>query len=165
MMNAIIEFFKTDGLPQLGLAFLLGGLIGIEREVNHRPAGLRTHIVVTISACLAMLINFEIVKNFEGVVNVDPGRMGAYVISGIGFLGAGTIMKEGASISGLTTASSIWASAMIGLACGIKMYKISIFFTILVLFTLLLVNKSNYKIMSLLQAKNKTNDCESCIKK
>lgn len=160
MFIDIANFFKTDGLPQLGLAFLLGGIIGIEREYNHRPAGFRTHIIVTISACVAILINFHIFELVGGKTTMDPGRMASYVISGIGFLGAGTIMKEGSSIKGLTTAASIWASAMIGLACGVKMYKLSIVFTILVLFALLAVNRINHKFIKGSNKEDITNHLE-----
>lgn len=135
-----------EGLIRLSLAFVLGGVIGWERESNNRPAGFRTHIIVAMSSCLAMLINYEVFETFKGMTNLDPGRMGSYVISGIGFLGAGTIIREGASVKGLTTAASLWASACLGLAVGAGLYEISIFMTVIILFVLLVMNKVEFKL-------------------
>lgn len=142
------EFSLTliEGLIRLSLAFVLGGVIGWERESNNRPAGFRTHIIVAMSSCLAMLINFELFETFKGMTNLDPARMGSYVISGIGFLGAGTIIREGASVKGLTTAASLWASACLGLAVGAGLYEISIFMTVIIIFVLLVMNKVEFKL-------------------
>lgn len=134
----------VESLIRLSLAFVLGGLIGWEREKNNRPAGFRTHILVAMSSCLAMLINYEVFETFKGMTNLDPGRMGSYVISGIGFLGAGTIIREGASVKGLTTAASLWASACLGLSVGAGLYPISIFMTFTILFVLLVMNKVEF---------------------
>lgn len=134
----------VESLIRLSLAFVLGGLIGWEREKNNRPAGFRTHILVAMSSCLAMLINYEVFETFKGMTNLDPGRMGSYVISGIGFLGAGTIIREGASVKGLTTAASLWASACLGLSVGAGLYPISIFMTMTILFVLLVMNKVEF---------------------
>lgn len=135
-----------EGMMRLVLAFVLGGLIGWERENTNRPAGFRTHIIVATSACLAMLVNYQIFYEFVGKTNMDPGRMGSYVISGIGFLGAGTIIREGASVKGLTTAASLWASAMLGLACGAGLYEISVLVTVIIIFTLLVMNKVEHRV-------------------
>lgn len=99
-------------LARLILSAILGGLIGMEREVNNRPAGLRTHILVSVGSALIMLVSMD------GFGNGDPSRLAAQVVSGIGFLGAGTIMRTGNNINGLTTAASLWVSAGIGLAIG-----------------------------------------------
>jgi putative Mg2+ transporter-C (MgtC) family protein len=103
------------------LAVVLGGLIGIERGVRSHPAGFRTHILVCVGACLAMLTNQFV---FEAVgAGSDPTRIGAQVISGIGFLGVGTIFMAGRNtVKGLTTAAGLWASGAIGLAAGIGFY-------------------------------------------
>ncbi len=106
-------------LLKLILAMALGGLIGIEREHKHRPAGLRTHILVCVGACLTMMISEYMVK--DGL-STDVSRLGAQVISGIGFLGAGTILREGDRVRGLTTAATLWAIACVGLAIGIGYY-------------------------------------------
>ncbi len=109
-----------DILYRLILSTLLGGLVGIERQIHHKPAGLRTHILVCIGACMCMIIGLSLNKEFgEGI---DPSRIAAQVVSGIGFLGAGTIMVTRASVKGLTTAASIWATSALGLAIGNGMF-------------------------------------------
>jgi len=124
-------------LIRLILACLLGGAIGIEREWKKHPAGFRTHILVCAAAALVMLSNIFIFEKYKNYANVDPARLGAQVISGIGFLGAGTILKEGVTIKGLTTAASLWSVACIGIAVGLGFYSGAIFGTILVLITLM----------------------------
>jgi len=105
------------------LAIGFGALIGLEREHAHRPAGLRTHILVCVGACLVMLTSEFIYKEYRQFSpNIDVARLGAQVISGIGFLGAGTIIRNGSSVKGLTTAASIWVVACIGLATGMGFY-------------------------------------------
>ncbi len=121
---------------RLLLAIVIGGIVGYDREFKNRPAGFRTHILVCIGATVAALIEVqlgysimqEIVKNPElaGVLKVDSGRITAQVISGVGFLGAGTIIRNKGSVKGLTTAASIWAVACVGLAIGMGFYTISI---------------------------------------
>jgi putative Mg2+ transporter-C (MgtC) family protein len=96
----------------------LAGLIGFERERHGRAAGLRTHMLVGVGSCLMMLTALHVMESLAGRVEVDPTRMGAQVVSGIGFLGAGTIMRFRASVRGLTTAASLWAVCGIGLAVG-----------------------------------------------
>ena len=105
-------------------AVILGGLIGLERGLKNRPAGLRTYMLVCTGACLVMLTNQYIFQVFG---SGDPVRMGAQVVSGIGFLGAGTIIvTRHSQIKGLTTAAGLWASAGIGLALGIGFYEAAI---------------------------------------
>lgn len=119
------------------LAMFIGGLIGWERESTHRPAGLRTHMLVSIGACVIMQLG-EYTATQTGInTSVDPSRLGAQVISGIGFLGAGTIMKEGTTIKGLTTAASLWVVACLGLAIGSGAYVIAIigFFAVILTLT------------------------------
>lgn len=128
-------------LFRLTLACVLGGLVGIERERLRHPAGFRTHILVCIGATLVMLCNIYIFDNYKNYANIDPGRFGAQVISGIGFLGAGTILKEGVTVKGLTTAASLWSVACIGIATGLGFYTGSVFATILVLVTLVVFSK------------------------
>lgn len=131
-------------LIRLAIACLLGGLIGIERERNRHPAGLRTHILVCVGATLVMLCNIFIFDKYRGLTNVDPARLGAQVISGIGFLGAGTIIKEGPSIRGLTTAASLWAVACLGIAIGLGFYAGAILTTSFVLIILIIFSKFEY---------------------
>lgn len=121
---------------RLFLAFLAGMLIGIEREAHSQPAGMRTHILITIGSALAMLLSIYIPQTFIGFQNGDPGRIAAQVVSGIGFLGAGAILRFGVNVRGLTTAASVWTMAMIGLTIGAGMYMISLVALIIILFSL-----------------------------
>ena len=110
--------FVLDAAWKLGLAVLLSGIIGFEREHSHRPAGFRTHILVAVGSALIMLTSVYIAEKYQGQMNVDITRMSGQVVSGIGFLGAGTILREGFSVKGLTTAASLWAVSCIGIAIG-----------------------------------------------
>ena len=110
--------FGLDAAWKLGLAVLLSGIIGFEREHSHRPAGFRTHILVAVGSALIMLTSVYIAEKYKGQMNVDITRMSGQVVSGIGFLGAGTILREGFSVKGLTTAASLWAVSCIGIAIG-----------------------------------------------
>lgn len=117
------------------VALFLGGLIGWERETHDRPAGFRTHILVAVGSALLMLVSINMAGSFPES-NVDPGRIAAQVVSGIGFLGAGTIIREGISVKGLTTAASLWSVAAIGLATGGGYYYIALITTLIVFVTL-----------------------------
>lgn len=120
-------------------AFVLGGIIGLERGMKNRPAGLRTYMLVCVGACLIMLTNQYIYQVFG---TGDPVRMGAQVVSGIGFLGAGTIVvTKRNQIKGLTTAAGLWAAAAVGLALGIGLYEAALLGAILI-FTILTVMHS-----------------------
>jgi len=114
---------EIEKVVRLLISALLGGLIGMEREVSNRPAGLRTHILVSVGSTLIMLVSVDGFRALgNGTISGDPARLAAQVISGIGFLGAGTIMRTGNSIKGLTTAASLWVCAGIGLAIGVGYY-------------------------------------------
>lgn len=129
---------SVEVIKRLVLAAIIGGLIGIEREVHNRPAGLRTHILVTLGSTLIMLVSIDgLYRVGDGIMTSDPYRLAAQVVSGIGFLGAGTIMKTGNSIKGLTTAASLWVSAGIGLAIGTGYYLGGIITAAIVLITLM----------------------------
>ncbi|CFX67271.1 MgtC/SapB/SrpB transporter [Syntrophomonas zehnderi OL-4] len=122
---------------KLTLACILGGLIGLERESLNRPAGFRTYTLVCVGSALAMVVSIDMYYQFYKSVNADPGRIAAQVVSGIGFLGAGTILREGATVRGLTTAAGLWVVACIGLAVGAGMYIPAITTTVLILFVLI----------------------------
>lgn len=124
-------------LSRLLLAALLGSLIGVEREKKHRAAGLRTHIIVSVASCLIMLISIDGYKTFYGNNSWDATRFASQVISGIGFLGAGTILQKKDVVKGLTTAATLWLCAANGLAVGIGYYKGAIFATVICLITLI----------------------------
>ena len=112
-MLSDVNLFST--VMRLGLALLLGGVLGIERGRRRRPAGLRTYMIVCMASALVMLTGQFLFETFH---TGDPSRLGAQVISGIGFLGAGTIIITSKQVKGLTTAAGLWASACLGLAVG-----------------------------------------------
>ena len=131
-----------DILIHLVVAMVAGGLIGLERSYYGRPAGFRTHTLVCMASSLLMLVTIYQKDWFPGAmvetVRVDPTRMAQGIMTGIGFLGAGVIMKEGASIRGLTTAASIWITAAIGILAGVGFYSALAVVTALTLSTLTL---------------------------
>jgi putative Mg2+ transporter-C (MgtC) family protein len=125
------------------IALLLSGLIGFERELKNHSAGFRTHILVGVGACLMMVLSlfgFEAYIDEYDNIRFDPARIPSYVISGIGFLGAGTIMVYGGTIRGLTTAASIWTVAGLGLVVGAGMYAVAVFTTLVILLSLVFLN-------------------------
>ncbi|MCM8757783.1 MAG: MgtC/SapB family protein [Candidatus Omnitrophica bacterium] len=124
---------------RLFISLILSGLIGLERQLHRRTAGLRTHILVCIGSCLIMLTSLYVFDIYKDKANLDPARIAAGVITGIGFLGAGTIIRSGEVIRGLTTAASLWVVAGIGLAIGCGLYSAALFTTILTLITLFLL--------------------------
>ncbi len=118
-------------------ALILGLIVGIEREYTHRPAGMRTHILVALGSCIVMLTSQMIFAQYYPYgATPDPARLAAQVIAGVGFLGAGTILRDGVSVKGLTTAASLWGVACLGLAVGGGYYMIALIGTILVILTL-----------------------------
>lgn len=125
---------------RLFYALLAGGLIGLERALHGRDAGFRTHMLVCVSSSLLMLLmtyQWQLVpKEFLDTIRVDPSRMAQGIMTGIGFLGAGVIVKEGLSVRGLTTAASIWMTASIGIVIGLGFYFPAIITTIFTLASL-----------------------------
>lgn len=140
----------TEITIKLLLILVLAGFIGWDREKQGRPAGFRTHILVGIGSTLIMIVSINIYKSFPGS-EADPARIAAQVVSGIGFLGAGTILIQGSIVKGLTTAASLWTIAAIGLAVGGGYYYLSIAATVIVfiaLFFLSNVEHGKTKIVS-----------------
>lgn len=148
-MSSIWVLSYWELMGRLFLAAFLGGLIGWEREKNLHPAGLRTHILVSVGSALVMLISIYGFAPFmsEPKVTFDPSRLSAQVISGIGFLGAGTIIRQGLTISGLTTAASLWVVAGIGLSVGAGFLFAAAFTTFLVFLSLNLLNHWEEKLI------------------
>ncbi len=142
--NINSEFYLSM-IIRLAIACLLGGIIGFEREHVHRPAGFRTHILVCVGSALVMITSEYIYYHFSSHVNTDPARLGAQVISGIGFLGAGTIIKEGISVKGLTTAASLWAVSCVGIAVGIGFYGGAFIATAFIFITLVVAKTTQSK--------------------
>lgn len=132
----------TEHAVYLLTSAALGSLVGLEREVHGQPAGLRTHMIVSTGAALAAILSISF-SHFLSNPNMpsDPGRIVAQVVSGVGFLGAGAIMKMGVSVKGLTTASSLWTTAIIGIAAGSGFVLLGALATLLVLVILTIINK------------------------
>lgn len=129
---------EYDIIFRLLFSAFMGGLIGLEREKHSQPAGLRTHIILAVGSSIAMCISINLAIQFHTVAtNGDPERLAAQVISGIGFLGAGAIFRYGSGVKGLTTAASLWTTAIIGLAVGAGYMNIGVVATVLVLFVLI----------------------------
>ena len=124
-------------------AVVLGAAVGWNRERADKPAGIKTHILVCLGAAVVMLTGINIYLHYpDAASGMDPSRMAAHVISGVGFLGAGTIIHaEGGLVRGLTTAASVWAVAAVGLACGMGFFLLAGIATVLLVFTLALVNR------------------------
>ena len=131
-INLIIHSFEFEALIRLLLGFALAGIIGAERESENKPAGFKTHSIIGVSAVLIMLCgNF-----YSGVASSDAARIPAQLISGIGFIGAGTILRDGFTVKGLTTAASLLAVTCIGLSIGAGFYVGGIIATLIVYFIL-----------------------------
>lgn len=134
---------------RLCLSVLFGGLVGLERELNGRAAGLRTHIMVSLGSCLIMLTSLYVFDIYNKMSPVDPSRIAAGVITGIGFLGAGTILRGGeGAVRGLTTASSLWVVAAIGLAVGIGFISAATMTTVLALSVLFLLGRFEHRVLT-----------------
>jgi putative Mg2+ transporter-C (MgtC) family protein len=135
-------FTVWEMILRLVAAAALGGLVGYERERHDQPAGLRTHTILSIGASLAMMLSILLAARFRNLVpNGDPARLAAQVISGIGFLGAGAIIRYGPTVRGLTTATSLWTVAIVGLAVGAGEYASAAAAVVLLLITLDLLDR------------------------
>lgn len=126
------------GIFRLILAALLAALIGYNREKLNKAAGIRTNVIVAVISCVIMILSVEVAKFSSSATGVegDPARLAAQVVSGIGFLGAGTIIKQDDKIEGLTTAASLWGVAGLGLAVGYGLYDISLVATLIIFISL-----------------------------
>lgn len=127
----------TDICLRLLCAMVVGLIIGTEREYTHRPAGMRTHILVALGSCAVMITGELIFVEYIAYgATPDPARLSAQVITGVGFLGAGTILREGPTVKGLTTAASLWSVACLGIAAGAGYYIVAIAGMVFILVTL-----------------------------
>jgi len=124
-------------LSRLVIALLIGGAVGLEREFKGKPAGMRTNMLICVGSCLIMIISIEIART--AVQSSDPGRIAAQVVTGIGFLGAGTIIRSRFHIVGLTTAATIWALSAIGLAVGAGYLLLAAVAALLITITLIFI--------------------------
>lgn len=123
---------ETVAIVRVGVSLLLGGIIGIERYLHKHPAGVRTFMLTSLGSTLATLASVWICENNTNLLNGDPGRIAAQVLTGIGFIGAGLIIKNNNDISGLTTATGIFVTAAIGIAVGVGMYLTAVVATLAV---------------------------------
>lgn len=153
MLTAVLH---TE-IPELGIwdiclrllcAMLVGMVIGTEREYTNRPAGMRTHILVALGACAVMITGQLLFSQYSVYgASPDPARLGAQVITGVGFLGAGTILREGTHVKGLTTAASLWTVACLGLAAGAGYYTVALIGMGFIFVTLTIFEVLQHKLM------------------
>ena len=152
-----INLFTQNGdfyflvFVRISAAILLAAILGVERELTGKVAGLRTHILVSAGACVFTLLSIYGFKMqiTEGIAGInDPARIGAQIITGIGFIGAGTIMRTGSNILGITTAATLWMAAAIGMASGCGMFSIGILASLATLFVLILIRQFERNVLS-----------------
>lgn len=150
-MCDFLHYFQIQNpeiLLRIVFAIVLGSLIGLERELTNKSAGLRTQIMVCLGACIFTILS---IYGFSTAVSIypigDPSRVAAQIITGIGFIGAGTVLRQGLTVTGLTTASTLWIVAAIGMACGCGMISIATVSTILAVAILVLIRIFEVKIM------------------
>jgi len=168
-MDSEIILTEFDMIIRLCLGFAAGAIIGFERSSKRQVAGLRTHILIATGATLLMLLSIYLPQHYNPLRNSDPGRIAAQVVSGIGFLGAGAIIRLGNNIRGLTTAASLWFVAAVGLAIGSGMFLVAGVAEILGLVTLLILDKiekrifptARYKLLEISYKDNTTSTKEA----
>ncbi|MCA9230288.1 MAG: MgtC/SapB family protein [Planctomycetales bacterium] len=142
---SVFDLLPPPSIEYIGrilAAAALGALVGLERDIHGRAAGLRTHLLVSAGAAIFTVLSEIVARdsiNAAGEFVSDPGRIAAQVITGIGFLGAGAIIKDGFAIRGLTTAACLWIVAAIGMTCGMRQYEIAVASTVLALVSLILL--------------------------
>lgn len=133
-----------DYLIKITLAVILGGIIGFEREIAHKSAGLRTIMLITLASTLFTIISISPFTNFGGgdsLARIDPGRIAANILTGLGFIGGGVILQTKGTVQGITTAAVIWCSGALGMAIGFGHYMMSIIFTMTVFIITFIIRK------------------------
>ena len=138
--SSIPSLSWAEVLGRVALAAALGAVLGLERELRDREAGLRTHLLVSVGSALFTIVSAygfrEFLTSGQSVVRADPTRIAAQIVTGIGFLGAGAIIRQGLAIRGLTTAATLWVVAAIGLSCGAGYYSAALMTTLVAVFLL-----------------------------
>ncbi|HEX3025462.1 MAG TPA: MgtC/SapB family protein [Chitinophagaceae bacterium] len=124
---------QPEHIFQILVAFFVGGLLGLEREYHSKPAGFRTMILICIGSCLFTILSTTFATN--------PDRIASNIVTGIGFIGAGVVFKEGITVRGITSAATIWIAASIGMCIGLKLYILAVFVAVLVLIVLIILSK------------------------
>lgn len=142
-----------DIFGRIVLAAFLGAIAGIERDVNSRPAGLRTNMVIAISSCLITVLSTDVFLPMGE--NIDFTRMTSSIVTGVGFLGAGVIMHQHNGVQGMTTAAQIWLVAAIGMAVGVKAYSLAIFVCMFTVTALILLSPVSHKFSEIGEKKNR----------
>lgn len=137
------DITTLDMLVRLVVAGVLAGAIGYEREVRHKPAGMRTYMLVSIGTAVMTLASIEVARLSPSPEAVDVSRIASTILPGIGFIGAGTIIQSQGTVKGLTTAAAIWAVAAIGMVSGMGLYNLAVLATILTLVTLVLLRSGH----------------------
>lgn len=136
-----LDITPSTAMVRILLSLILGAAVGIERKTKGQMAGLRTFSLISMGACIAMMLSIYVCQETSGLQRADPSRIAAQVISGIGFLGAGTIIQMKGSVRGLTTAAGIWIIATVGMAVGCGLYLIAVVATAMVLIVLTLLEQ------------------------
>lgn len=131
----------TDMTLRVLMIVLLAGIVGFDRELRHKPAGTKTHILVGLGSAVFTMMSIYFYIKFSGKTQVDPSRIAAQIVTGIGFLGAGTIIQFGGSVIGLTTAASLWSVAGIGVAVGAGNYYLAALSTAVIMLVFIVINK------------------------
>jgi putative Mg2+ transporter-C (MgtC) family protein len=160
LLSAIPTLGWDDNLARLSLAAALGGAIGFERELRDREAGLRTHLLVCLGSALFTIVSAygfrEFLASGDQVIRADPTRIAAQIVTGIGFLGAGAIIRQGLSVRGLTTAATLWVSAAIGIAAGAGYYSGAVLGTVVTLIALWPLRVAAYRIFERLRPEERS---------
>ena len=160
MLSTIPSLGWDDNLARLSLAAVLGGAIGFERELRDREAGLRTHLLVCLGSALFTIVSAygfrEFLTSGDQVVRADPTRIAAQIVTGIGFLGAGAIIRQGLTVRGLTTAATLWVSAAIGIAAGAGYYSGAVLGTVVTIVALWPLRIAAYRVFERLRPEERS---------
>ncbi len=160
MLSAVPSLGWDDNLARLSLAAVLGGAIGFERELRDREAGLRTHLLVCLGSALFTIVSAYGFRDFltsgDQVIRADPTRIAAQIVTGIGFLGAGAIIRQGLSVRGLTTAATLWVAAAIGIAAGAGYYSGAVLGTVVTLIALWPLRVAAYQVFERLRPEERS---------
>jgi putative Mg2+ transporter-C (MgtC) family protein len=160
LLSTIPSLGWDDNLARLSLAAVLGGAIGFERELRDREAGLRTHLLVCLGSALFTIVSAygfrEFLTSGDQVVRADPTRIAAQIVTGIGFLGAGAIIRQGLTVRGLTTAATLWVSAAIGIAAGAGYYSGAVLGTVVTIVALWPLRIAAYRVFERLRPEERS---------
>ncbi|MDA1070955.1 MAG: MgtC/SapB family protein [Proteobacteria bacterium] len=152
-MDAVIAELSGTATPLWVIALrfvaacVLGGLIGLEREIRHKPAGLRTHIMVALAAAAFTVLTYETFDaHLDDAANADPLRLIEAIVAGVAFLGAGAIIRGNGSVQGITTGTGIWVAGAVGFACGLGYFAIAAMITVISLLVLAVLGRISHDI-------------------